>query len=38
MQHMTLMVDVEPISLEETWRLPMKEELKSIERNDIWEM
>ena len=42
-QHMALMVDMEPITFEdaiskEVWRSAMEEELKSIENNDTWEM
>ncbi|KAI5423194.1 hypothetical protein KIW84_046257 [Lathyrus oleraceus] len=42
-QHMALMGDMEPISFEEViskevGRLEMEEELKSIEKNDTWEM
>ena len=38
-QHMALMVDMEPITFEdaiskEVWRSAMEEELKSIEKND----
>ena len=43
MQHIALMADMEPISFEEAiskevWRLAMEDELKSIEKNDTWEM
>nr|KYP47011.1 Retrovirus-related Pol polyprotein from transposon TNT 1-94 [Cajanus cajan] len=42
-QHMALMTDMEPITFEEAiskevWRSAMEEELKSIEKNDTWEM
>nr|KYP66838.1 Retrovirus-related Pol polyprotein from transposon TNT 1-94 [Cajanus cajan] len=42
-QHLALMADVEPISLDEAitskeWRSAMEEELRSIEKNHTWEM
>nr|KYP61818.1 Retrovirus-related Pol polyprotein from transposon TNT 1-94 [Cajanus cajan]KYP63036.1 Retrovirus-related Pol polyprotein from transposon TNT 1-94 [Cajanus cajan] len=42
-QHMALLTDMEPITFEEAiskevWRSAMEEELKSIEKNDTWEM
>ena len=42
-QHLTLMADVEPISLDEAitkkvWKSAMEEELKCIEKNHTWEM
>ncbi|KAE9618243.1 putative RNA-directed DNA polymerase [Lupinus albus] len=42
-QYMALLADAEPINVEEAishkvWRLAMEDELKSIEKNDTWEM